>query len=865
MLLVLGTRARLRARELVAGPGLDGLGALITVLLAAMVGWWSLAAATGDSWRLGTTAVLHLVVGVCLAWAMATALDARGVTTAFAGLVLGLAAALVLLAASLVEMLPYNEPIRILGSRLSLFERHPNQIAPVFTIGACLMAPLALRRADPSAPDGHRLPRWAAAILCVACLIALVWTQSRGATLATLAGLAAALCAARGWLPRRPLRFAAIAAGLAILGAAAFVSPLGDGLRAALEARTQSQSAIGQRYHLWRSASAAIAEHPWLGLGPSQYYAHARYAVPSYYDGNVQDAHPHNLFLAAAESAGLPGLIIVVALLACLLELGRRRVLAARAGPERRRMVALFAVLIAVITANMVDLAQGGASLMPLFVWVALGLFAAAGRQPGAERVPASTAGSLAAWLALAPLSALPLVSLLALDWAATQPDWTAARICEVVRWLQPWNGRAVAEEVDARLRLGQHREALALAEDEARGSPARLGAQVRYGLMLLESGRTAEALALLERAQELDPLGTRAGIAAMALARVHAARGDEAAFRETFLRGLTLPGGSLLLVQHEPMPSEPGDPEGSRRVGFRIGGPDGHLLPAAELLGELGQRTLDTIATHEVDARRLLGRVVEGYLALGLANEALELVLRYRERAPEMFSITALEIDLRCKLGDYRGAAETYTGLPRLHAPLHDRLLPARHRQEQGPRAAAPVPRPRDRLRREPRDGPVLHGHAERAGLRDRGRARAGPGRLRPGLQEPAARALPLSFERRALARRGVLLRARGRARARRRGPAGRLPGARRRGRPGPRRGARRAAPGRLDAHAARRSGPADRGRRHALRGRAHRAPRRPGGARAGRRLEPRRCRERAGVGAVRRPAVRQRMHPER
>ena len=61
---------------------------------------------------------------------------------------------------------------------------------------------------------------------------------------------------------------------------------------------------------------------------------------------------------------------------------------------------------------------------------------------------------------------------------------------------------------------------------------------------------------------------------------------------------------------------------------------------------------------------------MVDGYLAQGLANEALEVVLRYRERAPEMFSITALEIDLRCKLGDYRGAAETYNASPTPRTP---------------------------------------------------------------------------------------------------------------------------------------------------------------------------------------------------
>ena len=662
-LLVLGTRARFRVRDLLSGPGY-----LLVAAIVAMVGWWTAATIAGDHWRSGVAALTHLVGGVLLAWALATSLDRRGARAAWAGLAAGVLTVLVLLAAAVVEMLPYNEPIRIFGSRLSLFGRHPNQVAPIFVVGACLFAPLALRGRDPNGTaDGrHRLPRVATAIPVALCLVALGWTQSRGGLLAAATGLVAALFATRGWLPRRPLAAWTALFATLLVAAAAVASPLGAGLRARLAEQTEAQSAVGQRYHIWRSAGAAVAEHPWLGVGPAQYYVHARFAEPSYYDGTYQDVHPHSLFFAAAESAGLPGLALVVALVVGLLELGRRRVLAVPPGPERRVRAGLFAACVGLVAANTVDF-QGGASLVPPFLWVALGIFAVQGRPAEAPAGRAPAAGALATWLALVPLAVMPLAGPLAVDWARHQPDWTALRVYELLRFVHPWNGQAVSEEIAARTRLGQRREALAMIRTEAEGSPGRLGAQVRYGLLLLELGRVEEALARLEYAQELDPLGSRAGMTAMALARAHQVAGDEEVFRETALGALTLPAGELGVLLSETLPPEPGDPEDAVRLSFPLGSEagDARSIPASELLDELGRRALELIEEDEVNARRLLGRVVEAYLEMGLTNEALKHIDRYTERAPPMFSMTAKKIDLLCKLGDYRGASEVFDACP--------------------------------------------------------------------------------------------------------------------------------------------------------------------------------------------------------
>jgi O-antigen ligase len=64
---------------------------------------------------------------------------------------------------------------------------------------------------------------------------------------------------------------------------------------------------------LWNIALRMSAEHPWLGVGPDGFrHLYGRYAGLTRWDTRV---HANNMYLEALTGAGVPGLILLVALL----------------------------------------------------------------------------------------------------------------------------------------------------------------------------------------------------------------------------------------------------------------------------------------------------------------------------------------------------------------------------------------------------------------------------------------------------------------------------------------------------------------------------------------------------------------------
>jgi O-antigen ligase len=179
---------------------------------------------------------------------------------------------------------------------------------------AVLLVPIAAGVAvDPSAGRGWRR---AAAGAAVACAVALVATQTRGAWLGAAAAAAIAwprvVPPVRAWLAARPR---AVVASLALAAVLALV-PVG-----ARAAEGLDPDAAGGRGRLddWVVAARVIAAHPLTGVGPEGY----RIAAPAHVDDGYARRHgrdevldrAHDGPLDVAASAGIPAAALYLALL----------------------------------------------------------------------------------------------------------------------------------------------------------------------------------------------------------------------------------------------------------------------------------------------------------------------------------------------------------------------------------------------------------------------------------------------------------------------------------------------------------------------------------------------------------------------
>ena len=179
-----------------------------------------------------------------------------------------------------------------------------------------------------------RAAAWAAVALLVAVL---VLTFSRGAWIGALAGLAFALMPVwrrsairhsggelapsllRGRNPGAVLRRMRAAAPLLVAGlvaaglVAAIITTGGDRLAQLMR---PSDAATAARPLLWDSAWRMLADNPILGVGPDNFLYHYRdYIRPeAWAEPNI--SHAHNIALDTWLTLGLPGLVLLAAVLA---------------------------------------------------------------------------------------------------------------------------------------------------------------------------------------------------------------------------------------------------------------------------------------------------------------------------------------------------------------------------------------------------------------------------------------------------------------------------------------------------------------------------------------------------------------------
>jgi O-antigen ligase len=154
--------------------------------------------------------------------------------------------------------------------------------------------------------------------LLVACTglmaLALWWTQSRGAILATL--FVAAIAAF--WLGRRllTLRRLRALAGLAalslVIGGIAYA-----GLREAGTGKVAPGASISLRLGYWNATWKMIREQPWLGVGPGNFGRH----YPAYMSETDYEEvqNPHNFLLELWATCGFLGMAVLLAVLGIFL------------------------------------------------------------------------------------------------------------------------------------------------------------------------------------------------------------------------------------------------------------------------------------------------------------------------------------------------------------------------------------------------------------------------------------------------------------------------------------------------------------------------------------------------------------------
>ncbi len=163
-------------------------------------------------------------------------------------------------------------------------------------------------------------PLWRRAAIGIAAVsaVAMLLTGTRAAMLGLVAGLAVRYVGQVAKLPRvaRPWRALAAAALIVAAGVGFYFSPAGSNMRSRTRWFVEDPWG-GNRLALWRDSLRMAAANLPVGYGPEVFTG----AFPSFESKALAEAYPdflhespHNIFLDALISQGVPGLLILCAL-----------------------------------------------------------------------------------------------------------------------------------------------------------------------------------------------------------------------------------------------------------------------------------------------------------------------------------------------------------------------------------------------------------------------------------------------------------------------------------------------------------------------------------------------------------------------
>ncbi len=339
---------------------------------------------------------------------------------------------------------------------------------------------------------GVRVVAGTAALLAGA---GLWFTRSRGALLAALVGciLWAAL-ERRTWWPRRRLWLSVGAVGLVALLVWAPRSPVGALLSLFGLGTHIEDTSLAWRKQILQWTWTMARDHAWWGVGPGAFpVALTHYQRIPYVSGE----NPHNLYLELAAEYGVPAALLAVLVLGGFLA----RVGSAIAGtptesPRRRAGAALLAALVAFFVHSLGDLDWS----FPAIAVTAATLLGLAAPHLQGKKVQGS--GTARVWrpmltviLILAALFSLTRYSAISLvTWgrsALAAGDVSVAR--RDLAWalrLNPWSFPAHQWMAWVRLRSGDPRGAIEVAERAARLAPLDPNSQFLAGEIAASVGR---------------------------------------------------------------------------------------------------------------------------------------------------------------------------------------------------------------------------------------------------------------------------------------------------------------------------------------------------------------------------------------
>ena len=659
---------RFRLQGLLAGPG-----RWIAGLAGLFVAWVFASALFGEGIGQGLTHWARLLMGALLAWTLAGTAGSRGMRLAVHAWLAGLAASFAVLLVGTLEVGSVFGWAWFPDTRLRLFDLHPGLIAPFFAAGLCLaVAGAASAKSRPLALLGF-------ALMSVLTGLALYHGEARASLLGASVGVVVLVAALFKLVPSRPLPWAAAVLGLLTIGIVGFLSPLGSGVRDGLNDRTFTSSPLGQRYHYWQMAAGSMGRDPMLGHGPRSQWARTELAHSSYLDGDDQGLHAHNLLLAIGEDSGIPAILLFVLLICGVLEIGRRAVLRAPTLAARAWPAGLVAGVLAHLTANQLSMGQTLHTLLPLFLWIALGLLAAEllGDPEEQHKRPA-VARVVVAFVLLLVFAVGPVAAL----WSSERGEAAAAE-GHHEQALEHYDRALKFNPLNPRPNVGASRTLLAIGDSE--GAIERMKRLVAVeprlsnwhftlGSLQLSTGRPADALDSFQRAAELDPFGEGSGDYRAAWAGAHL-RLDEVEEARALLLEALRHGSDYWRF----LPTSR-KAEGTEFIVGQYRNPSG-ALKLAELLTELGQEVLAHLDAEPPDlfaARRLLGRVVKIHRMEQTWPEALELMESYAQRVPVRYSSTdTMYVRLLCDAGRFDEADEiaAQTLGVRSHVPEQETL----------------------------------------------------------------------------------------------------------------------------------------------------------------------------------------------
>jgi len=379
--------------------------------------------------------------------------------------------------------------------------------------------------------------RWVSWVAVGSGAVVLALSLSRGAWAGAAAGAVCWLVSeARRWDQARRVKvgLASLLVGVAAVALVVGVVP-NAGARVA-ELADPSAGTAGWRTVVWSQSLRMVADRPLLGFGPGSF----RYAFPQYRtaatmtgEGGAQVLEdPHNILVSAAVATGVPGLLVLVALLATIFGAAWRIDEGADAEPGLAgpAIIAALAGGFAALQFHFFTL-----DTLPLFAALA-GLALAHAESASAGREVPGLPGSIAAvrWIAALVAGVLTAASLAAgglvlADYAVasgfglvgTGAPWAAARAeFERARALAPWEpalqwalGRAATQRISSAHETAAFPDAEAAMLSAGRRLPADplLVAQTSElylveGLATQDREAIQRSLVLAERAIALDP-----------------------------------------------------------------------------------------------------------------------------------------------------------------------------------------------------------------------------------------------------------------------------------------------------------------------------------------------------------------------